>query len=268
MLFSFIAGRLPDRAVCERLPTEVGNNGDVTLTGSNSYTGGTFIGDNNLILGDNSTPGSGAIAGNVQFVNNFLTVDDNPRTITFNRVDDFTFSGNITTNFTSAQNNLGIVQLNGSATVTLTGTNTYGGGTVINAGILRVGNGGTRGSVGTGNIVVTTELDFNRSDSVTIGAVISGAGSLVQLGAGTLTLTNANTYAGATVVSNGKHRGHQPQQRCQAVGTAVHNTGILGGAGTFNGGPVTLDAPGTTLAPGIAAVRSRDSRNHDDQQRP
>ena len=37
------------------------NPGDVTLTGQLTITNGIFIGDNILILGDNSTPGSGAI---------------------------------------------------------------------------------------------------------------------------------------------------------------------------------------------------------------
>lgn len=181
------------------------NPGDITLLGSNSYTGGTFIGDNQLILGDNANPGAGAILGNVQFVNNFLTIDDNPRTLTFNRPDDFTFSGTITTNFTSAQNNLGIVQQNGSGTLTLTGNNTYGSGTVINAGTLVVGNGGTSGSIGTGPVTVNGSLIWNRSDNVTHGGLVSGFGTLVKSGAGTLTLTATNFtgFSGITTVSNG-----------------------------------------------------------------
>ena len=91
------------------------NVGVITFTGTNTYTGGTFIGGNDLVLGDGVTPGAGSIVGNVLFVNNFIFAQDNPRTLTFNRPDDFTFGGTITTNFTTPQFNLGTVQLNGNA---------------------------------------------------------------------------------------------------------------------------------------------------------
>ncbi|HEY5042636.1 MAG TPA: autotransporter-associated beta strand repeat-containing protein, partial [Verrucomicrobiae bacterium] len=224
-----------------------GNVGDVTLTGSNSYTGGTFIGDNQLILGDNSTPGSGAIVGNVQFTNNFLTVDDNPRTLTFNRVDDFTFAGNITTNFASAQNNRGIVQLNGSAIVTLTGTNTYASGTVINAGTLQVGNGGTIGTIGTGQVTDNSALIFNRSDNLTMANTLSGAGTLMQFGPGSLTLNGDGTgFSGTLSVSNGTVWLNSSNA---ATYTEVHPGGTLGGTGTLaEGGEIQVDAGGTLTA--------------------
>src|SRR6185369_5411707 len=98
----------------------------------------------------------------------------------------------------------GIVQLNGSAIVTLTGTNTYASGTVINAGALLVGNGGTSGSIGSGPVTDNTLLVWNRSDDATFAGAISGSGSFVKMGAGSLTLTTTNTsYTGSTTVSNG-----------------------------------------------------------------
>jgi fibronectin-binding autotransporter adhesin len=179
------------------------NAGSVNLTGTNTYTGGTFIGCNELIFGDGFTPGSGSLLGDVTFVNNFDTPDDNLRTLTFNRPDDFTFSGNITTNFTSAQNNLGRVRQMGPGVLTLTGNNNYAGGTLIDAGTIQVGNGGNAGSIGTGPVTDNGILVWNRSDDVTFGGVISGFGSFVKKGAGKLTLTGVNTYSGATTVSNG-----------------------------------------------------------------
>ena len=173
------------------------NVGVMTLTGTNTYTGGTFIGDNTLVLGDGANAGSGTMAGNVQFVNNFTLAQDNPRTLTFNRPagDDFTFSGTITTNFTTPQANLGIVQQNGGDKLTLTGNNTYGGGTVINAGIVQVGAGGASGSLGFGPVTNNALLVFNRTGSLAVGTV-TGSGSLTQLGTATVTLTGVSSLGG------------------------------------------------------------------------
>ena len=44
-----------------------------------------------------------------------------------------------------------------------------------------------------GNVTDNGTLAFDRSDNVTFGSIISGSGGLSQLGAGTLTLTGANT---------------------------------------------------------------------------
>lgn len=133
------------------------------------------------------------------------TVADTLRTLTFNRPDDFTFSGNIIGAVTNppALVNAGSVVQNGPNKVTLTGTNTYPGATTINAGTLQVGAGGASGSIGTGNVTDTGVLVWNRSDDVTFGGVISGTGSLVKQGTGTLTLTATNNYTGMTTINNG-----------------------------------------------------------------
>jgi fibronectin-binding autotransporter adhesin len=176
------------------------NFGVMTLSGTNTYTGGTFIGGNQLVLGDGSA-GSGAIAGIVQFVNNFTVGQDSPRTLTFNRSDDFTFGGTITTNFAAPQNNLGIVQQNGTGRLTLTGNNKYGSGTVINSGSIIVGNGGT---LGFGGVTDNSALVFNTTGNVTVPGAIAGTGSVTLLGSGRITLPAANnTLLGPTTVSNG-----------------------------------------------------------------
>jgi autotransporter-associated beta strand protein/T5SS/PEP-CTERM-associated repeat protein len=89
----------------------------------------------------------------------------------------------------------------GTGTLTLTGNNTYTGGTTISSGTLQIG-GGTTGSV-QGDILNNSILSFNCSNTLTFGGVISGAGQLKQLGAGTLILTGANTYTGGTTISSG-----------------------------------------------------------------
>ncbi|HSY17421.1 MAG TPA: autotransporter-associated beta strand repeat-containing protein, partial [Candidatus Acidoferrales bacterium] len=223
------------------------NPGDVTLTGESTYTGGTVIADNGLIVGDGAT--SGSITGNVVFINSTQVPNDNTRTLTFNRSDDITFSGNIVTNFTSSQNNRGIVHQIGTGTLTLTGTNnTYSGGTVVDAGAVQVGNGGTTGSIGTGTATANTLLIFNRADNVAFNDGIAGTGQVVQASSGMLTLggpiamsqtffiTNTDNTTFTNIVTN-----------IFDVGTITVSNGTLVVTGGSVAGNVTVE--GGTFAP-------------------
>jgi autotransporter-associated beta strand protein len=96
----------------------------------------------------------------------------------------------------------GRLVIGGAGTVDLTAANTYAGGTTISAGALQIGAGGSTGSI-VGNVVDNGRLAFDRSNNVTFAGVVSGTGSLTQLGAGTLDLTAANTYAGGTTINDG-----------------------------------------------------------------
>ena len=90
--------------------------------------------------------------------------------------------------------------------MTLTASNTYTGATLITGGTLQVGNGGRGASIGaTSGVSMANNaaLVFNEADNSTFSAAISGGGSLTKVGSGTLTLTAANTYTGATVVQAG-----------------------------------------------------------------
>ncbi|WP_052949531.1 autotransporter-associated beta strand repeat-containing protein [Dyella japonica] len=94
---------------------------------------------------------------------------------------------------------------NDAGTWLLTGNNTYTGNTVVNAGLLQIGNGGTTGSIASPTVIVDTAgtLGFDRSDTMTLAGTISGAGDVVQSGTGTTVLTATNTYAGGTAISAG-----------------------------------------------------------------
>lgn len=93
----------------------------------------------------------------------------------------------------------------GGGVLTLTGTNTYTGNTTISAGTLQIGDGGTSGTPGFSNISIASgaDLTFNRSDSVSTGFIISGAGTLTQAGGGTTILTGGNSYTGTTFLQAG-----------------------------------------------------------------
>lgn len=94
---------------------------------------------------------------------------------------------------------------NDAGTWLLTGNNTYTGNTVVNTGLLQIGNGGTTGSIASPTVIVDTAgtLGFDRSDTSTLAGTISGAGDVVQSGTGTTVLTATNTYTGGTAITAG-----------------------------------------------------------------
>ena len=104
----------------------------------------------------------------------------------------------------------------GSGTTILTGANTYTGTTTIGAGTLQIGNGGTAGPLGTGNVTDSGALIFNETDSNTVVNLISGSGTLTQAGTGTTILTGANTYTGTTTIE----RRHAPDRQWRDGGRA------------------------------------------------
>ena len=183
------------------------NSGTLTLTGANTYTGDTTIGYGILQVGANGTTGS--ILGHI--VEN--------ATLTFARSDNVTFASTIS-------GTGGLIQA-GAGTLTLTGANTYAGGTTISSGILQVGANGTIGSI-LGNIVDNATLTFARSDNVTFANIISGTGGFVQAGAGTLIFSNNNTYAGGTLISNGTLQlGNGAAAGMHGLGDVVNNSHLI-----------------------------------------
>jgi fibronectin-binding autotransporter adhesin len=94
----------------------------------------------------------------------------------------------------------GSTTIEGGGTVTLSGANTYSGGTTISAGTLQVANGG---SLGSGAIADNASLVFNRSDTTTIVNSISGSGTVIMEGGGTVALLGADTFTGTTTVIGG-----------------------------------------------------------------
>ncbi len=139
----------------------------------------------------------------------------------------------------------------GGTTLTLTGANTYTGGTTIDAGqTLQLGNGGTSGSI-VGPVTDNGTLAFNRSNAYTFAEIISGNGSLVQNGSGTTILTNTNTYHGTTTVNAGTLE--VDGSIANSTGVTVNSGGTLSGTGIVDPVATTTIMSGGTLAPGNAA---------------
>ncbi len=117
---------------------------------------------------------------------------------------------NASTTFSGTLTDYGNLVKVGSGTLILTGTNAYYGTTAISGGSLQLGNGGSSGSLYSGNTLTDDgNLTVNRNNDVVQGVdfsavAITGSGSFTQAGTGTTTLNVANTYSGATTVNAGK----------------------------------------------------------------
>ena len=134
--------------------------------------------------------------------------------------------------------------------LTLTGTNTYTGGTTVSTGTLR----GDTTSL-QGNIADNAVLEFDQGSSRTFSGVVSGTGTLTKSGAGTLTLAGANNYTGGTTVSAGTLRGDTSSLQ----GNIVDNATL-----TFN--QSTAGTHGGVIS-GTSSVAQQAGRRHPHPQR-
>jgi autotransporter-associated beta strand protein len=169
-----------------------------------------------------------------------------------------------------------------SGTLALLAANTYQGGTTINGGTLAVANdaalGATSGTVAInyGTLEFKAGTTTNRpivlnsqsnaalqvdSGTLTAAGPISGTGSLVLQGNGTLTLTNANnSYTGGTYINSGNFVLNDPTGA--VLGSSPNGVwvdgGQLSGTGTI-AQPVTLY--GGNLAPGNGSAGALELEN-------
>ncbi|MCB1068408.1 MAG: autotransporter domain-containing protein, partial [Simkania sp.] len=90
----------------------------------------------------------------------------------------------------------------GTSKLILTGENTYSGGTTVTAGTLQ----GDTGSL-QGNIANNAAVIFDQGSDGTYASKMTGSGSLTKKGAGTLILSEANTYSGGTTIEEGTLQG-------------------------------------------------------------
>jgi autotransporter-associated beta strand protein/predicted outer membrane repeat protein len=162
---------------------EAGGSGLSGLTSGASATttvnAGATLAANDHNLSINDLEGSGAV-----------TLGKNASTVL--DLADGTFSGVI-----SGKGGVSVFISNFN--LTLSGANTYTGGTVV-GGELTLGGAGSL----VGNIDDIGTLVFDRTSAYTFGGVISDGGRVVQEGPGVLTLKGNNTYSGGTIITAGR----------------------------------------------------------------
>jgi len=181
------------------------NNGDVEFNGSSNAGTATIV--NNVVMNFNEA--SSAFSANI--TNNaagFISLN-NTATAGTSTISN---SGSLIFGNSSTAGSATITTNNGGTT-SFTGTSTGGnarfitnaGGTFDMSGLSSTGM--TAGSIeGAGDYVLgaKTLTTGSLNTSTQVDGVISGAGGgLTKVGTGTLTLTNVNTYTGATTVSAG-----------------------------------------------------------------
>ncbi|EDL4943502.1 fibronectin-binding autotransporter adhesin ShdA [Salmonella enterica] len=146
--------------------------GELTLSGDNTYSGGTTIDDGVLIADNADSLGTGTIANN-----GVLQVGEGELKNTL--------SGT------------GSLVKIGTGELTLNGDNDYSGGTTIDDGVLIADNAD---SLGTGAVANNGVLQVGEGE---LKNTLSGTGSLVKIGTGELTLSGDNTYSGGTTIDDG-----------------------------------------------------------------
>jgi autotransporter-associated beta strand protein len=183
----------------------VGGTGDLTINNLNAGSNNlTKTGTNRLILSGNlssGTPGTLAIdGGSVQLetgYGGYIDVDTGTSVI---------FNSNSPITQTAAISGGGSVILNGSSsgTLTLSGNNSYSGGTNIGAGSRVIAKSGS--ALGTGDVTVANagELEFDHNADVTLSNNMSGGGTIIVNNSGyALTLSGNNSYSGGTNIGAG-----------------------------------------------------------------
>ncbi|ECF4219498.1 AIDA autotransporter-like protein ShdA, partial [Salmonella enterica subsp. enterica serovar Mbandaka] len=128
----------------------------------------------------------------------------------------------------------------GDKTLTLSGANSYTGGTTISGGTLVATN---VEALGSGDVTDNATLELNTDGD--FDNAISGSGQVVKSGDKTLTLSGANSYSGATTISGGT----LIAANVNALGTgAIDNRAslLLDASGQFTVTDLTTESGGNT----------------------
>ena len=262
--------------------------GTLTLSGNNSYAGGTTISDGVLALGSGNAAGtSGTISfggGTLQYSASNTTDYSSRFSSASSQTYEIDTNGQNVT-FASPLTSIGgTLTKSGSGTLTLAGNNTYSGDTRVATGTL---------ALGSVNAVAGSTFDMNASDSsvlafavagiqtynvgglkgsrdlaiggntlsvggngqsTTYSGSLSGTGALAKSGSGTLTLSGSSSYAGGTTISGGVLQVGEGGTTGSIAGNVVNNASLIfnrSDASTYSG---VISGNGTVTKQGAGTL--------------
>jgi len=149
-------------------------NNTGSLTGVNSYSGGTDIQQGTLVVASPAALGTGGVAIAAGAVLNLV----------------YTGSTNVALN--NVLGGAGSLVKDGSGTVVMNASNSYTGGTTINAGRLGLNLGD---ALGTGGVTINSGAELALGD-ISLANALTGAGRVLKTSAGNTVLTGANSFSG------------------------------------------------------------------------
>ena len=212
-----------------------GSSYKVTLSGANTYTGGTALTSGTLVVGNDSALGTGALdmaagttlsfrnAGNFTLANN-ITISGDP-TFTPPAGTVQTLSGVI-----ADGSSPGTLDMAGAGTLVLSGINTYTGATNVNAGTLEVD-----GSIATSSLT-----------TVNSGGLLTGTGTLgnTQINAGGTFAPGASGVAGTSTTVNGNLVLSSGSFYAVTVSPTLSSNTIVNGTAALGGATVVATLTG------------------------
>ncbi|EIP97409.1 autotransporter-associated beta strand repeat protein [Opitutaceae bacterium TAV1] len=251
--------------------------GTLVLSGANTWTGGTAINGGTVQVAGNGN--LGAAGGGLSFNSGTLRT-----TASFTTARAATLGAGGGTLNTDAGTTLGwggvisgegTLTKTGAGTLVLTASNAHTGGTAINGGVVEIASNANLGAAGgalsfnSGTLRTTGGMTINRATTLNAGGgilevggnpdqapafvrhtgVIGGTGGLTKTGSGTLILSGANTWTGATTVSGGYLYVNGDQSLATGATTVTGAGTRLAGSGIIGGDVVLAD--GATIGPGF-----------------
>ena len=266
-------------------------NGTMTLRGINTYTGGTVVNVGTLALGagSNRLAATGAVTINGgtfnlgTFSHTVGAVAINGGTVTNGTLSGSSYAVTGGTIAAILAGSGSALTKSGSGTATLSGVNTYTGGTAINGGVLSVSSrnnfanrllsfdGGTLEA--TANISGFTSVNNTTLNAgggtIRVGngviadwgsAKLTGTGALTKEGAGTLVIASgavANDYSGGTFLNEGVLSISKATALGTSTSTVTFNGGILESTASITmARSTTLGASGGTFETAAATTNN------------
>lgn len=201
-------------------------DGTLVLSGNNTYSGGNNL--NGGVLSISADTNLGAFGNDLVFnggtLRNTADITSSRESVLNAGGGTYEVANGLLLRLNSSITGTGGLTKTGGGDLILNGTNTYSGGTTINAGRVFVSsanelgnpsggltlNGGTLATIGSNALDHAVTLGSSGgtievvSDAILLSSAVTGTGDLVKNGNGNLIFTQASSYSGTTTINGGE----------------------------------------------------------------